>query len=714
MIRKLTQFIRQFNRLVLTVLMMALLFSGSTYAVVVDVLAIQNIFEKLSSNEDVRPYGIILKSYSRPLISNKIKPFKRVKGEVLYQLKVRVDGEIYYRLVLGNFANRRLAQNRLKQVKGVYTDAWIGKRLSIEKTLLAEQFKSSQKPARVPESEKEIKLGPALKPDKRQKTTKKSKPSGSTRAISLDSLKPEELLKRARHEFFEHNYDQAVSIANRVIKSGNQTQQQQALELAGVSRERQRKFDQAVMLYLQFLERYPDSKFKARVEARLQGLETMVLVPHEKLSQPADASQWDFRGALSQHYSDDVLDRDTIDNESVNNVVVTNVDLFARRKSGQGALMFRFDGGLINDLIDKEDDTRVNQATVSYANYNSGHQITAGRQSRTAVGISGRFDGLVYKQLIDGGLEFSLYTGFAVESSSDDVDTDRPFLGGSFGFELVEGYDVDVYLNYQNVGDLIDRQAIGAEMQHRFERGFIFGVVDYDVFYNDLNNALLVTNYRWDDQWILNLSVDYRNSPLLTTTNAIQGQSVDSVDGLRDLFSDQQIYDLAEDRTSKSQNLFLGASYQIDSIRQLYMSLSYTTIDETEASGGVDAIEATDYIYLSGDYSVRGYFFDDDYSTIGLRLSDTSSAETVSLRARSRFPGAGGVRYDPQIRLDFRTSQNSDDSQWILNPSIRLTYQFNKQTDFEASLGIEYSNFDLPELDDQTIYTIFLGYLYQF
>lgn len=694
--------------------MIALLFSGPSYAVEVDVLGIQKFIEKPSSIEGIGAYGVILKSYSRPLNANEIKPFKRIRGELLYQLKVRINGVVYYRLVLGNYPNRRLAQNRLKQVKGVYPDAWIGKRLSVEKKLLAGQFKSSQMQAKMPESEKANKLVSAPKPDKRQKSPKKPKPSGPARVINLDNLKPDELLKQARHEFFAHNYDRAVSIANRVIKAGSRIQRQQALELAGVSRERQRKFGQAVVIYQQFLKRYPDSKFKTRVEARLQGLETMILVPKGKIKQATEASQWNFRGALSQYYSDHILDSDTIDNESVNNVFVTNVDLLVRRKSEQSALMFRFDGGLINDLLDKEDDSRVNHATVSYASYNSGHQLIAGRQSRTAVGVTGRFDGLVYKQLIDGGLEFSLYTGFAVESSSDDVDTDRPFLGGSLGFEIVEGYDVDVYLNYQNVDELIDRQAIGTEMQLRFEKGFIFGVLDYDVFYDDLNNALLVTNYRWDDQWILNFSVDSRNSPLLTTSNAIQGQSVESVDELRDLFSDQQIYDLAEDRTSKSQNLFLGASYQIDSIRQLYMSLSYTSIDETEASAGVDATEASDYVHLSGDYSVRGYFFDNDYSTIGLGLSGSSSAETVSLRARSRFRGFGGVRYDPQIRLDFKSSQNSDDGQWKLNPSIRLTYQFSKQIDFEASFGIEYSNFDLPELDDQTLYTVFVGYLYRF
>ncbi len=692
--------------------MTVFLFPATSYAVVIEVVAVHNFFERPSSNEGINPYGIILGSHSSALTSAGIRPFKRVKGELLYQLKVKVNEKVYYRLVLGNFPSRRLAQTRLNQVKGIYTDAWIGKRLAVEKKLLAEQLKGVKR-TKAAKPTKTVKSSKTAKTDKVQKSTTKAKSKASART-SLVGLKPDALLKRARHEFFEHNYDRVISIANRVMEFGDRIQQQQALELAAVARERQQNFDQAIVLYLQFLKRYPESKFRSRIEVRLQGLETMVLVPQENISRPTETVQWDIRGALSQYYSDDILDRGTINSESFNNVLVTNLDTFASRKSEQGVLAIRFDGGFVNDLVDSADHSRVNLAMVSYANNQAGYHIFGGRQSRTANGIYGRFDGLVYNQRLGNGLDYSLFTGFAVESSSDDVDSDRPFVGGGLGFEPVDGYDVDVYINFQNVDGLIDRQAVGAEVQHRLEKGFIFGVLDYDIYYNDLNNARLVTNYQIDNQWILNLSLDFRNSPLLTTTNAVQGQPVNTIDELQNIFTEQQIYDLAEDRTSKSQNLFFGASYQIDSIHQLYMSFSYSTIEETVASGNVAATEAIDDISISADYSVRGYLFDEDFSTVGIRLSDTSSAQTLSVSMRSRFPGPGDIRYDPKIRLDFRTNNNTDVDQVVLSPSIRMTYQFNKQINFEASLGIEYSHFDQSESEDQTIYAIFVGYLYQF
>jgi hypothetical protein len=62
-------------------------------------------------------------------------------------------------------------------------------------------------------------------------------------------------------------------------------------------------------------------------------------------------------------------------------------------------------------------------------------------------------------------------------------------------------------------------------------------------------------------------------STTLSTLNALQGQPVTSMDELRDLLSDDEIYELARDRTSKSQNLFINSSYRFDASRYLYVHL---------------------------------------------------------------------------------------------------------------------------------------------
>ncbi len=687
------------------ILWVLLLLPSQLLSASVEVLAIEGFLRRPEASEQVFPYVINLASLSAVLDRSAVRYFDKLGDRLIYYVKVKVNDVIYFRLSLGNFKNRRLAQQVLGEIKPYYPDAWIGSRTSLEQESLAEEVVSVSKPAE-PQPEiliaEEITTAPEPVPVKR-----------------TDSSLAKRLSRQAKEEFLNEDYARVIKITDKLLEIGDLQQRQKAMELAGLARERQRKFAQAIAIYEQFLDIFPDSELQPRITARLQGLQTMNLSPRQRLAEKKtvvveEEPEWDFRGGLSQYYRNDLIDRGDIDNEDVNKALVTDFDLYARKKSDSDSIIIRFDAGVVNDQIDKETDSRVSRALVSYTDHDYGYAITGGRQSRTAKGVYGRFDGFVYQGLSHPDFNYSLHTGYLVDSSFDSLNSDRRFVGTSINFEPYDFLEVDVYLLHQETFGLTDRQAIGTEFQLRGDRGFLYGIIDYDTFYDNLNNITAITNYRYNDQWILNLTVDYRNSPMLTTTNAIQGQGVETIDELTQLFSDDEIYELAEDRTSKSQNLFAGASYQIDDNRQLYFSLSYTGIEATEASAGVPEIPASDDIHISTEYSVRGFFFDDDFSSIGVRLSDTSSSETVSIRTRTRFPGPGDIRYDPRIRLDYRKSQNSNVEQWILSPSIRLTYQYGKNTSFEASLGIEYSNFDLPELDDQTVYALFLGYVYQF
>jgi len=711
-IRKSDQSIRGF-RILMPLLWTVLLFPAELFAVNVDLIAVDSFLKEAPTIEKVFPYVINLASDSRPRHQSAIKQYENLTNSLIYYIKVKVDGVIYYRLSLGNFSTRRQAQITLDKVKTHFPSAWIGRRIKRERQLLSAAINQLKKdlPVEIKSQPVEIKSQPM----EEKIAIPKKKPSPSrTPETSLAN----KLSKQAKEEFLNQNYLSVIRITDKLMEIGDTNQRQQAMEFVGLARERQRKFAQAIAIYEEFLNLFPESKLGPRIKQRLQGLKTMDLDPKQSIvSQPVaeeEAVDWVLRGALSQYYRQDLLDRGEIENEPVNETLVTDVDIYARRNTETTSTVIRFDGGVVNDRIDDETDSSIIRALVNYTDNESGYQITGGRQTQTAKGIFSRFDGFVYQGLSHADFDYSLHTGYIVDSSYESADSDRQFYGASITFSPFESVEMDVYVLHQEIFDLTDRQAIGTEFHIRGDQGFLYGIVDYDAFYENLNNVTAITNYRFDDRWTLNLTYDYRNSPLLTTTNAIQGQGVESIDELQELFTNREIYELAEDRTAISQNVFAGVSYQLNVDRQLYFSLSFTGIDSTEASGGVPEIPATDDIHIYSEYSIRGYFFEDDYSSIGLRLSDTSSAETISLRTRTRFPGPGGIRYDPRIRVDFRKSQNLDVEQWILAPSIKLTYQYGRNISFEGSFGIEYSNFDLPELDDQTIYNFFLGYVYQF
>jgi hypothetical protein len=654
-------------------------------------IGIESVFRKPLQVLNINRFAINLASYPQPVNFKSVNNLNKINDNLIYQVKVKVKSNIYYRVVTGNYETQALAKRELDKLKGLFPGAWIYSRSRNEQKKIKEQVTVVDK--RLP-AKKEVKI----------------KQSASSTQFA------NKLLSQARQELIDQNYARVITISDKVIEVGDEIQKQRAMELSGIARERQRKFAQAIAIYTEFLNLYPESKLSAKIRDRLNGLKTMRLEPKKRLAKKqrdSKESSWNIYGSFSQYYRDDVIDQENEDSEEVNSTLVSDINLFARRKSDKEVLVLRFDGGVVNDFIDDESDSRISRAMISYSNENSDYQVIGGRQSRTAKGVLGRFDGLIFNSL-NHDVDYSVYLGYPVQSSYDDIKTDRQFFGGSLNFSPLNKLEMDVYLVHQEVSGLTDRQAIGTEFQYRNDKGFLFGIIDYDTFYSELNNITAITNYRVNEKWVLNLTYDYRNSPLLTTLNALQGQSVEDIDGLKVLFSDDEIYQFAQDRTSKSQNLFAGSSYQIDDKHQLYLSLSLSSIEATEASGGVSEVPASNDTHIAGDYTIRGYFFTDDYTTFGLRLSSTSSSDILSLRTRSRFAGTKNLRYDPRLRLDYRKSKDSDVDQWILKPSFKLTYKPNKKISLEASIGIEYSNFELPELNDQVAYNLFMGYVYQF
>ena len=712
----------KFKYLLICVMYLA---STGLFAASVNFVKIEMVMVKPQQPVEVSPYSINLESYSGPIKKRVIQYSSNIKSEFIYLTKVSVDNKFYYRLVTGNFISRKQAGLELSRIKKYYPGAWINIRSKQEQqqlTRLLSPVKKQQpvqkiavpKIAVVPrialESKTPVKKLQPVQKIRVSKVAPKNK-------FSTKSDSAEKLLEQAKQEFLDGNYTRVLAISNKIIEIGTIEQAQLAMELAGIARERQNKFAQAIAIYTDFLYLYPDSKMTAKIESRLDGLKTMGLEPKSRIDpdnrRSADAD-WNVYGALSQYYRDDVIKRDNDDAEIASSVLVTDIDLFATRKTDTSSLVIRFDGGMFRAIEDKETDSRIGHALVSYTNSESGYQLTGGRQHGTAKGVYSRFDGFVYKGLSHSSFSYSVYSGSPVHTSYDDVQSDRQFVGTSVHFNPFSQVEMDVYLLHQEVSDLTDRQALGIEFEYRRGRGYLLGIIDYDLFYGDLNNFTTMGSFPYSAKLDFNLSYNFRNAPLLTTSNALVGQGVASIEELKVLFSDEEIYQLAEDRTSKGQNLNISSNYRIDNRRQLYLSFSYDSIEETIASGSVAVTPATDYLHLAADYSIRGYFYSDDYTSFGLSLSDTTSTSVISLRARTNIPGSGNLRYDPRLRLDYRKDNDSDAVQWILNPSFKLTYRSSRKLSFEATLGLEYSDSDLPEIENQTAYNFFLGYVYQF
>ena len=155
------------RRFLLSVL---LLLPSQLLSATVDVMSLDKILRQPDVTKQVFLYVINLASLPAMLDGSAVKHFDKLGDRLIYYVKVKVDGVIYYRLSLGNFANRRLAQQGLGEIKPYYPDAWIGKRSSLELESLRAEIMPASKPVTAAKPEvlitEEISSTPKAKPVK--------------------------------------------------------------------------------------------------------------------------------------------------------------------------------------------------------------------------------------------------------------------------------------------------------------------------------------------------------------------------------------------------------------------------------------------------------------------------------------------------------------------------------------------------------------------
>lgn len=693
---------------------LCLVFMPEVSAASYEFVGLETVFSKPSQATRVESLAIVLASSPQRFNGLSQTQQDALQGQLVYQTRVEVKGKAYYRLALGNFDSPAKARAALGKLKPLFVDAWIYQRSNPERQQIRtflEDFGINQ-----------------------VKTEADNKQSAETNEVQADTA--DSLLLDARQAFLDENYARVIALTEKISaeygnagSTENLPQIRESLELAGTTRERQAelagsigerraRLNQAVVLYETALDTDPPEEASTRISNRLQGIRTMSVEPRARLAEvdenPAEGG-WDSRGSLLQYYRDDIIDglNDNDDSpESVNRLFVTNVGLQMARRTEADVWAIGLDASLINDLHEDETDSSVSNANISYTTEDL--RLVGGRQARTLTGVNQRFDGISYKDTSRSSFQMTYALGYLVQSYYDDVDTDHTFYGANVSFSPYDSVDVDLYFVEQEISGLTDRQSVGSEIEYRNDVSFVYGIIDYDTFYEELNSLTLISNYRYSPQWEFNLTANYGYSPTLSTLNALQGQAADSIDSLTDRLTDDQIYQLARDRTSRATNLYFGGSYQIDIDRQLYFDLSTFYLDATDESDGVLAIDDTDSTQVSLDYSVRDFFSADDYSTVGLRLMNSTSSDTQSVRLRTRLPGYFDLIYDPRIRLDNRQGKDGRPDQWILNTALKLTYRATKKLDFETDFGIEYSDLDLPDLDRQITYRLYAGYTYFF
>ncbi len=544
------------------------------------------------------------------------------------------------------------------------------------------------------------------------------------------------VMDNAKQAMTEKNYAQAILLYETVLSFSDNRFGEEAMEYLGLARERDGQIASAENAYKNYLDKYPNGEGVGRVKQRLAGLSTARKIPKQKLREAKtpvqQASNWDVFGGFSQFYDGRAFANETDGLKVVESFITSDLDVTVRGETSDFDVRSRFSGGYALDLLSNGpgDDKRISNLFVEGTHKNTQSSFHFGRQTRNDVGgVIGRFDGLLVSVPVSDDIVLSGVTGFPVNSASEvRVETDTYFYGLSADFgTYLDAWDFETFIIQQTANGETDRRALGGEIRY-FQPGVSgFALVDYDILFDELNIFLLSGQFRFSDNTNVNFNLDYRKIPILTTSNALQGQVFDSLEQLLDQVSLSTARNLAEDRTATSKSATIGFSKPIYERFQISGDFTVSKLSGTPQSiiddgdnniTDDDIIAATsgtntEYFYsvqLSGNSLIEN----GDLAILGFRFADQSTLNRYTFSLNTRYPFTRNLRINPRFIMDFRESDNGDD-QFTLRPSIRTVYRIWRGFQFEADIGGEWNSTQQNGGTDRTRDFFFLlGYRIDF
>lgn len=625
-----------------------------------------------------------------------------------YTILTEVKGQQTFRQRIGMFQSKAEAEKILGDLKSSYPDAWIAE--ASDKDWAETGGGISAHPG----GDRGL-----AEPD----FNLTNDPVDLSELTPQDAKRISELMEEARLAMVDKNYSRAVQVYESVLTFPENPYSKRSLEFLGLARERSNNVAQAKLIYEEYLAKYPEGEDAARIRQRIAGILTaQIEEPRKELRKAGEKSQtaqkkksrWDIIGGFSQFYQLDRLSTET-DDSTAQHDLVSDLDLIARYRKNDYELSGRFSGGYLYSFLRPGDpnDTRVSTMYFEALDGLKDHSLRIGRQTRNTGGVLGRFDGFLLGYRFNEWAKLNFNIGAPVDSSTSGLSTDKIFYGANMDIgTLWDHWDFNIFAIEQKANGFTDRRAIGAETRYFDQNKTMFTLLDYDVFYDSLNTFLFLGTWTAPTKTLFNLTIDYRNSPLLTSSNAIQGQSVDVIGQLKNKFTSDQIFQLAEDRTPKSQTYIVGATHPINDTFQLNADVTVTRLEKTTASGGVDASARTglDFFY-STTLIASSLFKEGDTATTGINYSDTTNSDTISWTTNLRYPVNQKLRINPRFRLDSR--ENLDTSEeLIFRPELRIVYRVKRSLSLELEMGGEWTELDPVEgPSEQTLeYFVLFGY----
>ncbi|HJR69247.1 MAG TPA: SPOR domain-containing protein [Gammaproteobacteria bacterium] len=649
-------------------------------------------------------YVINLQSTREPVDPGAVSGVAVATGQHLYVSTTVIAGVTWNRLRLGFFASEAEASSALETLAATFPRAWIG-RAQAQEVLAA--------------AELEVERGGVVAEVMGETEPVVAAAAPSVAGTALPPERIAELLAEARAAIVANDLETAIRDYTRLLEEPGE-HRAEARENLGLARERNGQTAHAAAEYRRFLEDYPQADTAARVRQRLSGLVAASAAPRERLrEESARAQRWDVTTGFSQYYRRDLNQFDEDQPELTTlSALFTDLDLSVARSGTAVDWRGRVTVNHLHDLVGEEeggpgDRQRVSYAYLDLTGVQDDWSVRVGRQTLHNWGVLGRFDGAHAAYDWAPERRVHLMTGFPVESTRDSVTTDRQFLGAAVDFDhLIGRWDFSPYVTSQTIDGIGDRKAVGLDVRYFDDARTLTSMVDYDVEYSELNTALVFGTWRLKNRVTLTGMFDRRSSPVLTTRNALIGQPVTTVEELLLVWTEDEIRQIARERTADSRTVTFGVAAPIAERWQINADVTVTEIGDSVASAGVAAVPGTGVqTYYSASFVGSALFATHDVSIFNVRVGDAENFTSQQLTWDLRLPVGRKVRINPRLRLGLWESPMTGRRRETIAPSLRLLLNTTRHYRLELEVGNDYlTRTDAGGEQEATGKFVFLGY----
>lgn len=621
-----------------------------------------------------------------------------IKGQIAYETRFERDAQIWHRLRVGFFVSREEAEAARKQLAKTFPEAWVTKVTAQE---------------RLQGVTTRLDTGTAVT------TATAAPPAGAL--SEADQAAVGKLLSDSEAAIKSGENDRAVQLLTKALTFPENPQSARAQELLGLTRERKGQMAHAQAEYEEYLRRYPEGEGADRVRQRLAailnpGAAAPALRPATgSMTETRSANAWDWRarGSFSQFYFRDQstikslvatpIDRTAEVDNSVNlNQLLTTADVTVSGGNDRNQLQMRAAGSYTGNFRPGGRDIKsLNALYADFADNELNYSMRVGRQTKNGAGILGRFDGAMFGWQARPKVRLNFAGGVPVLTSRQlKVLNDRYFYGASVDIgSRSDKLQTTLYWFDQHSRKLIDRRSVGLESRYVNAQFNSYAIVDYDVKYSKLNLGLLTLNYTLKDTSTISFTADYRRSPLLTTNNALIGQAdpltfapILDLRDLRTIFSDNQIYQLALDRTLVAKSMTLTYARPITKKLQTNIDFTLTNTGGTPSSGGVQGFAAQGREYFYGAQLIgSGLLWSNDIYILSGRYADTQRSRTYTADINARVPVTDKLRISPRARYGLREDKTGNSTFRQFQPMMRINYYPIRHSEIEIEFGGNFS-----------------------